>query len=123
MSKTIEARKLIASALAGKNAYYGQADENAAYPYVVWTLETVSRTDFSDLCEVEMNVVDYGRDTSTVETLCDDIEKIFDHEVFSNSNVYFNAYKENMAPVMVEDRNIIRRRMTFSLNLYEKEAQ
>ena len=120
MSITTEARKAVRAKLleATGNVYYGQAPEDAAFPYAIFTLETVSKSDLVALCELEVNVVDHSRDSSTCESICDTIEQLLDHEVISTDAVLFEPLFERKNAVSAEDRAIVRRRMTFSFNLY-----
>lgn len=100
--------------------YFGQADETAQLPYVIYDLQTVSMMDGVRLCELEFNVVGYGRDTLPIENLCDKIERLFDHRTFNENDVSFTSYFDGKNRVDSEDRQIIRRRLVFNFNLYER---
>ena len=120
--KTLEARKAIKEELSKycEHIYYGQADDNAAFPYAVFSIEEISKNDLVPMYELEINVVGYGKDTSYVENICDNIERGIDHLTVNAENVSFTLYFERKNNVTEEDRNIIRRRITFSFNLYER---
>ena len=122
MSKTTSARAVIKTAMANIAwpVYYQQADEKAALPYVVYSVDTINNADFVDRCELEFNVVGYGRDTSPVEDMTDTIYNIFDHQTFFTDEVSFTTYFERKNNVEEPDRKIIRRRMTFFFDLYER---
>ena len=119
---TTNARKTIVSALSGIGfpVYFGEADETAQLPYVIYDLQTVSMFDGVRMCELEINVVGYGRDTTPVENVCDRIERVFDHKTFNENDVSFTSYFERKSRVDSEDRKIIRRRLVFNINLYER---
>lgn len=121
--ETIEARKLIDAAMrtAGCSVYYGQAEEKAAFPYAIYSVDTISTIDCVEYCQLEVNVVDYGRDTSTAENIADTIKHIFDHNTFDSDAVSFTVYFDRKNNVEAEDRKIVRRRLVFDFNLYRKE--
>lgn len=118
---TKQTRKTIVEALVdiGCPAYFGQADETAQMPYIIYDVQIITHMDNVPVCELEFNVVGYGRDTLPVETLCDTLEEMFDHQTFSSNGVFFEPYFERKNRVETEDRQIIRRRMVFNFNLYE----
>lgn len=122
--KTINCRKTIKALIDGvcSNVYYAQADENASFPYAIFSVEEVSKIDLVPLCELEVNVVGYGRDTSEVENICDALEKQLDHLTINENGVSFTLYFERKNTVNSEDRAIVRRRLVWSFNLYEKEV-
>lgn len=102
--------------------YYQQAQANPPKQYIVYTLDEVMREDGRIVYELEINAMDYGTDTGNVEDLADNIQAAFDHKVSIGADiaVYFNAEQKNA--VTEEDRNIIRRRLTFSAYLYERNV-
>lgn len=123
--KTLECRKLIQAALETLDCsvYYGQADEAAVFPYAIFSVESVNWEDFVERAVLEINFVGYGRNTAEIENLCDSAMALFDHTVFSNDDVALTSYFEAKNIVNSEDRKIIRRRMLFYLNIYDKEMQ
>ena len=117
----INARKAIYAALTSAmtcSVYFNNAPENAAFPYVIYDIEVVTRQDFVDSCEMEINVVDHSRNTATAETICDSVIAAFDHQIINSDGVLFEAYFERKNIVNAEDRNIVRRRLVFNFNLY-----
>ena len=120
--KTLETRKAIKEELSKhcEHIYYGQADDNAAFPYAVFSIEEISKNDLVPMYELEINVVGYGKDTSYVENICDNIESGMDHMTVNADHIAFTLYFDRKNNVTAEDRNIIRRLMTFSFNLYER---
>ena len=125
MTNTIALRTAVVSLLGtvmpeGSKIYYQQAQETTPKIYAVYTLDMIDTTDERILYELEINVMDYGTDTSTIETLADSIQALFNKRVVINDDVgvYFFADRRNA--VEEEDRNILRRRLTFSTYLYER---
>lgn len=122
MSKTMETRAVIQMELKTlcNNVYFDSADKDVVFPYLTYTLEEISHTDGTTLCELEINVVDYGSDTMGCETLCDNIQKVFDHFQHIDKNVMLQIYRGRRQPIQEEDKKIIRRRMTFEVRLHER---
>lgn len=120
----IEARKAIKAALSATTTsygvYYGQAEENASFPYAIFTLDVVERIDLVDRCELEINVVDYSRNTATAETICEEIIAALDHKTINTNDVSFTSYFELQNIVTAEDRKIVRRRLLFYFDLYRR---
>lgn len=101
-----------------QRVYYDQAPATASFPYIVFSIAELSTDDATTLCELEVNVLDYGSDTSTCENMTDAVQTEFDFYVHTESPV-FQTYKERRHPVQEEDKKTIRRRMTFTLRLHE----
>lgn len=122
-NKIIEMRKAVKAELETifSHVYYGAADDTTAFPYAIFTIEEVSMIDGVCGCELEINAVDYGRNTATIEQKTADAVKAFDHKYFENQSIAYISYFDRKNNVASEDLNIIRRRIVFSVNLYEKE--
>lgn len=120
MSKTIALRAAIKAKLDAVCAkvYYDQAPASASFPYIVFSIAELSADDATMLCELEVNALDYGSNTSTCENMADAVQNEFDFYVHMESPV-FETYKERRHPVQEEDKKTIRRRMTFTLRLHE----
>lgn len=100
--------------------YYQQAEKDHATKYIVYTLDEILREDERTTLELEVNVMDYGTDTSAAETLADQIQAAFDKlvQITEAVGVYFYIDRRN-SPTE-QDRLIIRRRLTFTTYLYER---
>ena len=72
------------------------------------------------MLELEVNVMDYGTDTSAAETLADAIQAAFDKNVVITDDIAVYFYIDRRNNPVEEDRNIIRRRLTFTTYLYER---
>lgn len=125
MNKTLALRTVVVDLLtsvmpSGSKAYYQQAQKEHPQMYAVYTLDMIDNTDERITYELEINVMDYGTDTAAVEDLADMIQTLFNKKVVINDDigVYFYADRRNV--VEEEDRNILRRRLTFSTYLYER---
>lgn len=104
----------------GSKIYYQQAQETTPKIYAVYTLDMIDTTDERILYELEINVMDYGTDTSGIEELADDIQALFNKNVVINEEIGIYFYADRRNAVEEEDRNILRRRLTFSTYLYER---
>ena len=125
MKRTLALRTAVVSILGtvmpeGSKSYYQQAQEDHPKIYSVYTIDLIDNTDERYLYELEINVMDYGTDTSTVEDLADDIQAAFDKKVELNSDIGIYFFADRRNAVEEEDRNILRRRLTFSTYLYER---
>ena len=125
MKKTLALRTAVVTQMAtvmpeGSQTYYQTAQKEHPKIYAVYTLSLIDNTDERDLYELEINVMDYGTDTSTLEDLADSIEKAFNKTVVINNDIGIYFYADRRNVVEEEDRNIMRRRLTFSTYLYER---
>lgn len=118
--RTVVVSKLTAKMPTGSKVYYQQAQDDHPKVYAVYTIDMVDLTDGKYSYEIEINVMDYGTDTSTLENLADSIQKAFNQLVEINENVGVYFYADRRNSVEEEDRNILRRRLTFSAYLYER---
>ena len=104
----------------GSKTYYQQAQSDHPKIYAVYTIEQIDLTDGRYTYEVEINIVDYGDDTAPIENLADTIQQAFDKLVVINDDVGVYFYIDRRNSVEEEDRNSLRRRLTFSTYLYER---
>ena len=125
LSRTVALRTVIVTALTavmpeGSKVYYQQAQKDHPKIYAVYTLDMVEETDERMGYELEINVMDYGADTSTVEDLADSIQTAFNKKVVINDYIGVYFYTDRRNSVEEEDRNILRRRLTFSTYVYQR---
>lgn len=123
MNKKIALRtqvKTVLSSVTTEEIYFGQALQNASKQYIVYTLNEVTRSDGKITYELEINVMDYGTNTANAEDLADNIQAAFDKRVAITDDIAVYFYAETNNTVNEEDRNIIRRRLTFATYLYER---
>ena len=125
LSRTVALRTAVVSKLGevmpqGSKIYYQQAQNDHPKIYAVFTLNMVSLIDGRYTYELEINVMDYGEDTSAIENLADSIQAVFNKLVIINDYIGVYFYAEMRNSVEEEDRNALRRRLTFSTYLYER---
>ena len=83
MNRTLALRTVVVSALSaampqGSKVYYQQAQDDHPKIYAVYTVELVDNTDERFAYEVEVNLMDYGKDTATIEDLADTVHDALD---------------------------------------------
>lgn len=125
LNKTLALRTVVVEQLAtvmptGSKIYYQQAQKDHPQIYAVYTLDQVLNEDYEYTYELEINVMDYGTDTSTIEDLADSVQDLFNKKVVITDEIGVHFYTDRRNAVEEEDRNILRRRLTFSTYLYER---
>ena len=124
MAKTRALRAAITAKLRERCEFvwfdHAEFKQEPAGPYLVYALEELSHDDGMILCELEVNAVLRGKDTTSVEELCDEIQADLDHWLYLGEEVEFSAYLEKRQAVPSDDRSIMRRRMTFTLRMFER---
>lgn len=122
MNKTHAVRLAIQEKLASicTDTYFSQADADASLPYLVYIINEISCEYGLTLCELEVNAVDYGKDTSVCDALADTVQTELDQWLYIDDDVEFTVYRDRRQIVTEEDRNIIRRRMTFEVRMHER---
>lgn len=100
--------------------YYAYAKPSAAAPYLIFDVEEITREDGRTTCELEVNCLDYARNTERCENIADAVEKALDHTVTITENIEFHVYANRRNNVSSNDVQIVRRRLTFDLYLYER---
>lgn len=118
--ETVKLRTLIRSKLLQRvdEAYYGVAASSAVTPYAVFELRELAVEDGLSLQELEVNVMDYGLDTERAEAISDGIQADLDHFQHLDEDFEVSIYKERRQPLYEDDKQIIRRRLTFQARLY-----
>jgi len=125
MNKTLALRTVVVEQLSsvmpeGSKIYYQTAQKDHPKIFAVYLLDQMMLEDDRYAYELEINVMDYGTDTSTLEDLADSIQAAFDKKVVITADIGVHFYTDRRNTVEEEDRNILRRRLTFSAYLYER---
>ena len=120
--------KLAAAALAATDpqetapgVYYAYAEAHVAAPYLIFSVEEIYREDSRITYELEVNCLDYARDTERCENLADAVTDALDHTVTITDDIEFHIYANRRNNVSSNDEKIVRRRLTFDLYLYERK--
>lgn len=125
MSKTIELKKALNTLLktVATRVFYEEAAAIKVYPYVVFELSEIGYDAGKTLYQLEVNALDYGSDTTTVETLADDIQELLNKYYYINTNIQFSIYKGIKGSVKESEKEIIRRRLLFEVQLHELKGE
>lgn len=105
------------------NVYYEEAPSPPPYPYMVYELSELVSDYGKTLMEVEINILDYGASSSSIEVLADSLQDTLDKYTFINTEVQFRLYKGLRQRVVEEDKQIIRRRLLFEIHLHELKGE
>ena len=124
-NKTYEMRKEITRLLKTltSNVYYDQAPDDATNPYLVYELMEIGHDEGKTLLELEINALDYGTNTTPIENLCDEIQYLLHRLSYINAFIQFRIYRGLRQKVEEEDKQIIRRRLTFEVHLHQLKGE
>ena len=122
MSKTVELRTELRNHMleACSNVYYEEAPTPYRYPYVVYEIQELSHTDGKTLCQMEVNAIDYGKDSKRIENISDQVQDIFNHLYVLTSGLQFSVHMDRRQIVREQDKKVLRRRMLFEIHLHER---
>ena len=121
MSKTIALRTELQRKLKTltTTVYYEEASDSAVYPYCVFELNELLTEANKTVCQLEINLLDYGVSSSAIEILADNIQRSLNKYFFVNTEIEFKTYQGSRQTVKEEDKQIIRRRLLFEVQLHE----
>ncbi len=103
--------------------YYEGTQEPGKYLYLVFELNEVSYADGKTLMQLEVNIFDYGTNKRVVDDLADMIQEILNKYYFINNEIQFVVYKGLRQKVEENDKEIIRRRLLFEIQLHELKGE
>jgi len=121
MSKTIALRTELQRKLKTltTTVYYEGASDSAVYPYCVFELSELLTEANKTVYQLEVNLLDYGVSSSAIEILADNIQRSLHKYFFVNTEIEFKTYQGIRQTVKEEDKQIIRRRLLFEIQLHE----
>ena len=124
MSKTPALRKIVREQLqtVRGQTYHKIAPPDAAYPYKVFELKSVTfPNSLRDDLELTVDVWDRGPDYKGVEELADQIEKLFNDVNLPQGTLYPTFFRENRYTLTDPDKTLQHIQLRFSVQLYEQE--
>lgn len=123
-SKTVVLRTILQKKLKEQvaNVYYDIRPEALKYPCIIYELWEVTHEDMKTIMSLEANVLDYGTKTTQAETIADNIQKTLYKYHFINKTIQFMIYQGTRQVVQEDDKKIIRRRLTFEIQLYDRKV-
>ena len=125
MSKTVELRTELQRLLktVTTNVHYDIAPSATSFPYLVYEISELTSNYGKTLMELEINVFDYGDDTNNVEIIADELQDKLHKNYFINDKIQFVVYRGLRGKVEENDKQIIRRRLTFEIQLHELKGE
>jgi len=125
MSKTIFLRKVLQSKLTAitTNVYYEIAADNATHPYVVYELSELTYTHGKTLFQLEINVLDYGNGSINAEVLADNIQFALNEMHYIDGVLQMTIYQGARQTVRESDKEVIRKRLLFEIQLHEMKGE
>lgn len=123
MSRTNDLKKLIQTKLKtlATNVYYEIAADNALYPHVVFTFNSIDLGDLSrEDYMLNVDVWDKGKSTTAIDDLCDSIENLLQAENLPQAHILPTFYLVDRRNVPDEDKAIKHRIIRFQIQNYER---
>ena len=120
-TKTNDLKKLIQTKLKTltTNVFYENATDNAMYPHVVFTFNSI---DLGDLSRqdymLNIDVWDKGKSTTAVDELCDKIEALLQGENLPQTRILPTFYLVDRRNIPDEDKQIRHRVIRFQIQNY-----
>lgn len=121
--KTNSLRKLIKTQLATLpiSVYYLNANNNAMYPHVVFSLTSVNTGDLSRSDYVlDIDLWFKGASSFDIEEMADEIEALLKMKNLPTSEILPTFIADSRKTVIDEDKNIKHILLSFTVQLYEK---
>ena len=122
MSKSValrtELQRLLKTVTA--NVYYAIRPEALKYPCIVYEVRELTHDGGKTVAMLETDVLDYGTSTAQAEAIADHIQTALRKYHFINSQIQFTIYQGSRQSIQEEDKKIIRRRLTFEIQLHER---
>lgn len=117
--ETVELRTVIRDRLLLdiEKVYFGVAPADAPDLRAVFELRQLSYEDGMSIMELTVELFDYGTDTELLEAIADRVQANFNHYFVLREAFSASFYPEKRQPVYEDDKNIIRRRLTFQVRV------
>ena len=120
MSKTNSIRKIIQLNINEiVQSYYRVADAKAGFPHAVYDFESIDLLDINrdDLILI-IDIWGKGKDTSNIEDIADQIERVLNATNIPGEEVLPTFYRISRKPIDDEDKTLIRRQLKFQIQNY-----
>ncbi len=122
-TKTNDLKKLIMTQLKTltSNVYYEIAADNALYPHIVFSFKMINlgdlwRQDYT----LDVEVWDKGQNTTRIDSLCDDIERLLHMQNLPQTGILPTFYLIDRRSILDEDKSIKHRLVRFQIQNYER---
>ena len=104
--------------LVHSNVYFEQAPENATFPYIVFKLPNSTENEAREDFILEVDIWDNNSDTTTLETLTNNIDTQLNRTHHTETNVVCSIYRINRLMIPDPDPNIRRRQLRYQVQTY-----
>lgn len=101
--------------------YFNQTETPVTYPYCIFSLTLLFEDCGRKAYQLEVNLVDLGKQTERVELIADNIQDLLDHYDFSNEKISFTTYIGQRSLIPEQNKELKRVRLLFNLYVYSKE--
>ena len=122
-TKTNDLKKLIQTKLKTltTNVYYEIAADNAMYPHIVFSFKTINLGDlWRQDYMLDVDVWDKGQNTTNIDALCDNIEKLLHMQNLPQTKILPTFYLVDRRSIVDEDKLIKHRLVRFQIQNYER---
>lgn len=102
---------------------YETGPKNKVYPYVVFETSELSSSDGKTIYQLEVNAYDFENKTSAIDDLADDIQTALHNKFIINGMIEFVAYKGARQSPKEDNKDILRRRLLFEVQLHELKGE
>lgn len=124
MSKTVELRKLVTGKLrtVQGGTYHKKATTDATYPYKTFKLESAAfpNPDRDDIA-LEVDLWDRAPDQKRLEEIADQVEALFDGQVYPAPPIYPAFFRENRYDLDDPDKSLQHIQLRFLVQLHKEE--
>lgn len=100
--------------------YYEEAPNNAQFPYCVIPTINISSLNFGTLILFDIEIYNNELSQTSVESIIDNIKKKLDGYAYNDQYIAFHVGFENANIVKVQEQDLIERRISFSVRIFEK---
>lgn len=124
MSKTTDLRKLVNGKLrtVPGGTYHKKATADASYPYKTFRLESAAFPNLDrDDIELEVDLWDRSPDPKRLEEIADQVEALFDGQVYPAPPIYPAFFRENRYDLEDPDKSLQHIQLRFLVQLHHKE--
>lgn len=102
---------------------YETGPKNKAYPYLVFETSELSSSDGKTVYQLEVNIFDSGNETGTIDELADTIQTALHNKFFIDGLIQFVIYKGPRQSPKEDNKDILRRRLLFEVQLHELKGE
>lgn len=95
------------------NVYSERADDNALYPYIVFSFPSISHQEGLFKGYLDVDIWDKNSSSATVDELSDEVMKALDRYRYIDGGVEMTLYLYTVLTVESEDKNLRRKTVIF----------